>query len=270
MSWAGMLRPGDPFPPALSSRLASLTAESGPPLRRAFGSWSRRYRRFTSNLNSAKIQVDVHPPGHPPDDGVQCVVHWVDAGALRSSDPGSVCAGDGWPVELWDAFTSEIDTLPRGSIAEKLRHFRDSRRHEGNSIVAAWREALRTSVLRPPAEARARGSGWIPVPVTLRSEDETTAAIVSWDPQGQDFPSLSDALRTPETPGHRPDLESQARYYLECTLATLHGVRFARYDRVEDEEYARSPEVCALEDSFHRLERERIADPRFGLLDRFG
>ena len=270
MSWAGILRPNDAFPPALSSRLGGLVAESGPPLRRCFGSWSPRYRRFTSNLNSAKIRVQAIETAPRSARGLQCVIYRVDPRALLSSGPGSVCAGDGWSVELWNAFTSEIDNLPTGSIAEKLRCFQDSRLQGGNPVVAEWREMLRAGGLLPPTERLARGGGWVPVPVPFETADGETVCIVSWDPNGREFRSLSDAIESAEAQRDPPDLVNQARYYLECTLARLHGLRFGPYDAIEDTGFARSPEVLGLRDSLERLERERIADPKFGLLDRFG
>jgi hypothetical protein len=270
MSWAGILRLGDSFPPAVSSRLGTMTAESGPPLRRFFGSWSARYRRFTLNLSSAKIRVQTAERGQHLDGGVECVVHWVDSDAMRNLGPGSVCAGDGWPTELWKAFTAEIGHLPPGSLAERLYSFLDSRLQEGNPIVANWRDTLREGRLRPAAGPLSHRRGWIPIPATLRTEAGSTACIVSWDPKGRDFQSLSSALKSPEAKGDPPDPVSQARYYLECTLAKLHGVRFGRYDAIEDEAFAHSREILRLEDSLTGLEQERVADPKLGLLDRFG
>ena len=268
MSWAGLLRPGDEFPPIIASRLGVLTEESGRPLRRFFGSWSARYRRFTSNLSTARVQAEVAMPGRLPDRGIDCVIHWVAPRALRELGPGSVCAGDGWPSALWKAFTSEIDSLPPGSLAEKLRAFRDGRRQGRTAAVAEWREALREGRPRSPAGAWPAGGGWIPVPATLRTQDGTTTCIVSWDPYGREFPSLSDALRSPDDGREPADLGGQARYYLECTLARLHGVRFGPRDALRDREFARSPEVRKLAAPLRRLERERIASSRFGRLGR--
>src|SRR5579863_3661429 len=98
MSWAGILRPGDEFPSAARSQLAVLTAESGPPLRRHFGRWSGTYRRFTTNLTSAKIVVKALQSGQRPSSGILCVLHWVDRRNMVCSDKGGVCYGDGWPV----------------------------------------------------------------------------------------------------------------------------------------------------------------------------
>jgi hypothetical protein len=270
MSWAGILRPDDVFPAAKMSRLAVLTSESGPPLRRYFGSWSVRYRRFTTNLSSVKIRVDTSLRREPPVKGVECVVHWVDARDMIRSDSGGVCAGDGWPVDLWNGFTSVIDQLPPGTISEKLRSFQDSRLLEQNPVVAHWRATLREEVVSGSTEFSAGRSGLIPVPATLVTEVGTTACIVSWDPNGLGFPSLSDALDSPGALINPPDLVSQARYYLESTLAKLHGIRFGPNDAVEDSRFARTPEVMGLQDSFRELEQQRISNPRFGLLDRFG
>jgi hypothetical protein len=60
-----------------------------------------------------------------------------------------------------------------------------------------------------------------------------------------------------------------ARYYLECTLSKLHGVRFGPDDYIEDKAHARSPEVVELRGPFERLEWRRIVDAKPGLLDRF-
>ena len=68
----------------------------------------------------------------------------------------------------------------------------------------------------------------------------------------------------------RPDPANQAKYYLECTLSKLHGVRFGPDDHVEDPRYEDTTEVRGIGESLERLERQRIADPKFGSLDRFG
>jgi hypothetical protein len=189
---------------------------------------------------------------------------------MLRSDRGGVCAGDGWPVEFWDAFTSVIDHLPPGTISEKLGSFRDSGLQERNPAVAEWRAVLRGGSVRPSNEPSEIGGGWVPVPATLVDTTGTTACIVSWDPKGPAFRSLSDALDSPEAHRAHPDRLSQARYYLECTLGKLHGVRFGPHDAIEDERFAHSPEVLGLEDSLKGLEQERVSDPRRGALDRFG
>lgn len=270
MSWAGMLRPGDEFPRANMSRLAVLRAESGPPLTRYFGSWSTRYRRFTTNLSSARIEVRTVEPGERPGPGIVVIVHWIDANDLRRSDVGGVRAADGWSPELWNAFTSEIDHLPLGTISEKLRSFLDSRRQERDPIVAGWREMVREGATRPSFPATSTVAGWVPVPARLTADTVTTDCIVSWDPQAPAFDSLSDALESPWAVRHPPDRMNQARYFLECELAQLHGVRFGSCDSVDDRRFARSPECSALREAFARLERARISDPERGLLDRFG
>ncbi|MGA7924066.1 MAG: hypothetical protein WCA77_08830 [Thermoplasmata archaeon] len=209
-------------------------------------------------------------PGQSPGRGVQCVIHWVDALIVKSSGPGSVCAGDGWSKELWNAFLSDSDILSGNSLAEKLRSFRDSRRQDDNPLVAEWRAAVRSGRLSPSTNLVDRGGGWIPVPATLWTGGGSTACIVSWDPKGQEFPSLSHAINSPEGRRHPPDPVGQARYYLECTLAKLHGVRFGPEDAIEDEGFAHSPEVRELESPLKNLEQDLIASPGRGRLDRFG
>jgi hypothetical protein len=77
---------------------------------------------------------------------------------------------------------------------------------------------------------------------------------------------MSEAIASSEAT-QRPDLVNQAKYYLECTLAKLHGVKFGKDDYIEDEAYERTTEVLEVGKSFRKLERERIA--KFGPLDRF-
>jgi len=62
MSWAGILRPGNEFAPAVRSQLAIMTSESGPPLKRYFGKWNAAFSRFSTNLTSAKIIVKFCSP----------------------------------------------------------------------------------------------------------------------------------------------------------------------------------------------------------------
>ena len=118
----------------------------------------------------------------------------------------------------------------------------------------------------------ATGYGWLPVPAKLTSdEEESGACILSWSPGGTFYRSLSEALGSPEAARKKPDLANQARYYVECMLGRLHGVSFANQnDLLEDRVYAKRPEVREIRTSLTRLERERIADPALGLLDRFG
>jgi hypothetical protein len=272
MSWTGILRPDDEFPSAARSQLAVLTAESGPPLRRHFGRWSGTYRRFTTNLTSAKIVVKALQSGQRPSGGILCVLHWVDRRNMVRSDKGGVCYGDGWPVKLWDAFVSESGNLPPGTIAEKLRSFAESHLREKQGIVAEWRARLEEGVLVPPEERRAGyamiGENLLPTPATLVTDDGTGECVVSWAPWANAYRSLSEALASSEAREKKPDRASQAKYYLECTLAGLHGVKFRQDDYIEDEAYERTPEFLEVGPSFKKLERELIA--KFGTLDRFG
>jgi hypothetical protein len=291
MSWAGLLRPGDEFPLPRRSRLGVLTAAAvGAAPKRYFGAWSGVYRRFTSNLTSPGIMVTVMPPsGRRPtvegERGIECVVHWVDRRDALRTDAKGVCHGDGWPLALWEAFVSRIDDLPQGSVAKRLRIFAaassTSREEEEREdpVVREWRALLRgASPPLPPARSRL-GPGWVPVPATLLTGSGARTGvgsycILSWSPQrpagAPIFRSLSEALSSSEALRRKPDLQSQARYYLECDLAKLHGVRFGPDDLLEDEVFARTPEVLSLRERLTAAERERIADPRFGLLDRFG
>ncbi len=269
MTWAGILRRGDEFPPAKRSELAVITASSGPPLRRYFGRWSGDYRRFTTNLTSAKIAVRVLQPGERPGDGLLCVVHWVSRGDMLRTDEGGVCHGDGWPVEFWSAFVSQLDSLPPKTVAEKLRSFADSRLQGRNKSVAEWRARLEEGRVIPPGEwPSVIGESLIPTPVELTAGDDRRYCIVSWAPSGQIYRSLSEALASPEAIQKGPDLANQAKYYLECTLARLHGVRFGPNDWIEDPAYERTREVLKLATSFRRSETQRIA--KLGSLDRFG
>jgi hypothetical protein len=259
MSWAGIFRPGDEFPLPRRSQLAAMTAESGPPLRRYLGKWSRAYRRFTTNLSSAKLVVRALEPGRRPDDGIQCVIHWVDRRDMVRSDKGGVCLGDGWPVELWKAFVSELDNLPDGTVAEKLRSFSESNTQEGNAMVVEWRERLKAGSVIPPEGGRpVFGESWLPTPARLDTDDGMTDCIVSWAPSARAYRSMSEAIASSDAI-QKPDLVSQARYYLECTLAKLHGVKFGKDDYIEDEAYERTAEVLEVGRSLRKLEWERIA-----------
>jgi hypothetical protein len=270
MSWAGILRRGDEFPSPKVSQLAVLTAESGVPSRRYFGRWSEAYRRFTTNLTSTNFLVKTLQPGQRPKGGIMCVVHWVDRNDMLRTDKGGVCHGDGWPVELWKAFVSELDRLPPGTVAEKLHSFADSRMQERHTVVAEWRARVNDGVVLPLGEDGLHGLGesLLPVPVKMITPDGPGECIVSWAPQGKVYRSLSEALASPAASRRGPDLENQARYYLECTLAKLHGVRFGRYDSIEDEGYETTGEVLDLQASFRSREARRIA--KFGALDRLG
>ena len=270
MSWAGILRPGNEFAFASKSQLAVMTTESGPPLQRYFGKWDAAFRRFTVNLTSSKIRVVALQPGQRSEKGVMCVLHWVDRRDMVRSDRGSVCYGDGWPTELWEAFTSQLADLPDGSIAEELQRFLDSNLLDENEAVALWRKRVKGGVTVPPEERASIDERWLPVPALLVSAEQPSRCIVSWSP-GADFNrSISDALASRVASPRRSDLTNQAKYYVECTLSRLHGVRFGPDDCVEDLRYEDTKEVLEIRESFEKLERQRIADPKLGLLDRFG
>ena len=271
MSWAGILRPGDEFTPAIKSQLAIITADSDIPLRRYFGKWNSAYNRFTTNFTSPKIKVRAVEPDEEPSDGIQCILHWVDPKDMIRSDKGSVCYGDGWPKELWDLFTSQLDNLPEGTVAEKLRSFLDSSLEGENRFVSLWRKRLRNGTLVGFEEQDKLDKYWLPVPATLIVGAGTTQCIFSWSPGALFYKSLTEALSSAEAIEKRPDPQNQAKYYLECFLAKLHGVKFSsQNDFLDDEEYANRPEVRALEATFTRLEKERILDSRYGRLDRLG
>ena len=270
MSWAGILRPGNEFTPAKKSKLAVLTTDSDIPFRRYFGKWDGVYNRFATNFTSSKIKVEAIAPNEEPSDGIQCILHWVDQKDMIRSDKGSVCYGDGWPKELWDLFTSQLDNLPQGTIAEKLREFLDSNLLEENRFVSLWRSRLRKGTL-VDEQKEDLDRYWLPVPATLIIDREKTQCIFSWSPGALFYESLSEALSSFEAIEKKSDYQNQAKYYLECVLGKLHGVKFdSQDDLLQDEEYAHRPEVKGLQDSFTQLERERISDRRFGRLDCFG
>lgn len=271
MSWAGILRPGDEFTPSVKSQLAVITADSGISLRRYFGKWNVTYNRFSTNLTSSMINVRAIEPDEEPGDGIQCILHWVDQKDIIRSEKGSVCFGDGWPKELWDAFTSELELLPNGTVADKLRSFLDSDLQSENRFVSLWRKRLKNGVLVRFEEQEEIDSYWLPVPATLAIDDVKTHCIFSWSPGALFYRSLSEALSSSQATEKKPNNLNQANYYLECVLAKLHGVKLSSpNDLLEDKEYAKRQEVKALEDSFTRLEKERISDRRFGRLDRLG
>ena len=271
MSWAGILRPGDEFTPARKSQLAVMRAESGPPLKRCFGKWSEAYHRFTTNLTSPRIKVTALNASQKPIDGIPCILHWVDRGDMIRTDRGSVCYGDGWPKELWNAFISELHNLPDGTIAEKFRNFLNSNLQGSNDFVSQWRKRLADAILVLSEEQSEIDQSWLPVPATLVVDGNTSECIVSWSPGAIFYQNLSEALASPEAIRKKPDLVNQAKYYLECVLAKFHGVSFDNpNDFLEDQGYALSPEVQRIQDSFAKLEKERIRDTRFGRLDRFG
>jgi hypothetical protein len=270
MSWAGILRPGDEFPRATRSRLGLMTAVSGTALTRCFGPWSRRYRRFTTNLTSPRIRVELLEPGQAPGEGVQCVVHWVDRRYVLGTGPGTVCAGDGWPEQLWSAFIAKFDELPAGTVAEKLRHFA-TEVDDGSApeALTEWRSRFRSG--EPPRAngASTLGQGWVPIPADLVTPTGTSQCIISWAPTAATYTSLSEALAKPVGLEQPPDLASQARYYVECTLAKLHGVRFGPHDWIEDESFAKRPEVEEATPRLQPFEEEHIASPEFGRLDTY-
>lgn len=270
MSWAGLLRPGDEFGPPRRSRRAVLSAASGPGLRREFGAWSSRYHRFTSNLSSPDLTVRLLDPGEAPGVGVCALVHWVDRATVHGWGPGSVCGADGWPVELWQRFVRERDHLPGRTIAEQLRAFAFGPGPPGPPIVEAWRNRIRPGDRSMTPTDGSLGPGWLPVPASLESPAGSTACIVSWSPSPLRFASLSEALDSPFALEHPPDRTRQAEYYLECVLARLHDVRFGADDRLEDPTYERSTEVRRLIGPWKELEARRIADERWGRLDRRG
>ena len=267
MSWAGILRPRDEFSPSYRSRLAVLTADSGPRLRRYYGAWSGTYRRYTTNVSSPQLHVRALEPGERPGEGIQCILHWVRRNDMIRIGGGSVSHGDGWPEEVWKIFTSELDKLPPGSVCEKLRSFADSRMREDEPAVVEWRALLHGE----PVGGRVStvGRGWIPVPIRLDSAKGTSACVVSWSPRGPSFRSLHEALESHDPVLGGPNLTNQAKYYLECMLAKLHGVTFGPDDAIEDAQFEKSSAFVDLVESYATKERELISNPEFGRLDRY-
>lgn len=270
MSWLGVLRPGDEFSRPVRSRLAVLTAESGPTLARYYGTWSERYRRFTTNVSSPRIAVRQLRTGQEPGPGLHCVLHWVKREDMVGSGPGSACRADAWPTELWQSFTSELSHLPAGTVAEKLRDFAESNLQEQVPIVKQWRAWLHGGEPRGEGSESSTEYGLIPVPATLRTMRTTRACIVSWSPTTRKFRSLSEALESPEGLRRKPDLRNQARYYLECVLAKHHGVRFGTGDSIEDDRFEQSSEYQEIVGGLMESESARLKDPAFGRFDRFG
>jgi hypothetical protein len=269
MSWAGILRPGNEFAPAKKSQIAVITEVSGERVTRSLGNWNSSYRRFTTNFSSPELKVEAVHPGEKTGKGIQCILHWIERSDMIRSDEGGVCYGDGWPKELWDAFISEASTLAGETIAKKLRVFLDSDLKGENRMVAQWRSRVREGVLVPPNEQSEIDKSWLPVPAKLFLDDKESECIFSWSPGASFFHSLSEALASPEARQKKPDLSNQARYYLECTLAKLHGINFDDpNDFLEDRKYALCSEVKEIQDSFSKLELERIS--KFGRLDKFG
>ena len=270
MSWLGVLRPGDEFSRPVRSRLAVLTAESGPTLARYYGTWSEKYRRFTTNVSSPRIAVRQLRTGQEPGPGLHCVLHWVKREDVARSGPGSVCQGDAWPPALWQGFLSALPRLPAGSIAEKLRDFAESDLLSDVPVVRQWRAWLHESAPEGDGSEPSTEYGLIPVPATLRTMRTTRACIVSWSPTTRRFRSLTEALESPEGLRRKPDLGNQARYYLECVLAKHHGVLFGTGDSVEDQRFEQTPEFQKIVNELTGSEIARLADPAYGRFDRFG
>jgi hypothetical protein len=269
MSWAGLLRPGDEFCRAVRSQLAVLESADERSLRRYYGAWSSRYRRFTANLSSPNVRVRVGGPDESREGGTQCILHWVNRLDMLRIDPGGPCQGDGWPVELWQSFTSELDRLAGESLGEKLAGFVTSGVKEDVPIVAEWRALLPGRVKPDGTRAAHLGQGWIPVPARLETPTRTGVCILSWSPSPMQFGSLREALESPAARREHPDLTNQARYYLECMLSRLHGISFGPSDALEDKLLEQSTSVMELKSAYYELERSRIADPAYGRLDRF-
>lgn len=268
MSWAGLLRPGDAFPASYRSRRATVTARRGPPLRRFFGGWSSRYRRFTSNLSTPDLLVTVADPPTAPEEGIEAILHWVSRASLLAEGPGSVAHGDGWPPKLWHAFLAHRDQLGPGSVGEQLHRFAEASVLHDDPLVAEWRQLVRDGVGTGRAAERRLGGGWVPVPAVLDAERGPRVCLVSWSPSPLKFGSLTEALGSAFAEEHDAELESQARYYLECRLAALHGIRFSADDALIDRAFEAGPTVRQLRGEWTALEERRIGDPRYGRLDR--
>lgn len=268
MSWAGILRPGDEFTRPAKSQLCVITAaDTDVRLRRYLGKWDNSYKRFTTNFTTSRINVRAVAPGASSREGIQCILHWLDQKDMIRSE----FYGDGWPKEVWDSFRTELSNLPKGTLAQKLRSFLNSDLREENEFVSLWRKRVRSTALIRLEEQEELDKYWLPVPATLIFNGTSTDCIFSWSPGTIFYGSLIEALSSPEAQEKKPDLENQAKYYLECVLAKLHGVKFdSPSDFIEDKAYVLRPEVKELLASFTKLEKERISDKEFGRLDRFG
>ena len=185
------------------------------------------------------------------------------------TDRGSVCRGDGWPVDLWSGFTSVLDQLPGRSVCERLQTFLRSNLKEEVPIVAEWRRLLQDPSPGGGLRAKLLGTGWIPVPAKLELPFGTSACILSWSASPLRFDSLYDALESEYARRESVDLTNQAKYYMECILARLHGVTFGPNDSIEDKEFERTPVLLNLVNAFTELETRRIADPALGSLSHF-
>lgn len=215
MSWAGILRRGDEFCRPARSQLAVLDSADGPPLRRYYGAGSSRHRRFTSNLSSPNVRVRVGEPGTSRKGGIRCILHWVNRKDMLRIGPGGAGQGDGWPVELWRSFTSELDRLAGASVGEKLSSFVASGLKEDVPIVAEWRALLQRRVESDATRATHVGQGWIPVPARFETSARTSVRTLSWSPSRMRFGSLREDLESADARRLEPDLINQARYFLE-------------------------------------------------------
>lgn len=269
MSWAGILRTGDEFCRPRRARIATLASAAGPPLERYFGAWSTKYRRFTSNLSTPAVVARPVEADAGPSEGIQCILHWIDRADVLRLGPGGVCEGDGWPVELWRTFIANLDRLPEGTVGERLQEFLESDLASDVPVVMAWRSLILGPREFTPMESSME-QGWVPVPIPLRSASGPRACLLSWSASRMRYDSLEEALHSPEADLRHPEIHHQAAYYLECTLAKLHGVRFGPRDFIEDERFAKRPTVAGLSGTLSELELRRIADPNFGPLSRFG
>ena len=267
MSWCGLLRPGDAFCPSVRSERVVLVSRTGPPLRRQYGAWSSRYRRFTANLSSPDLTVRAADRSRDLA-GVDAILHWVRRSDARESGPGTVCGGDGWPVDLWRRFTKASDRRGPGGVAEQLAEYAASTLDGSEPIVRVWRESLRTDPLAAARPADRRGAGWFPVPAGLEVEGGPTRCLVSWSPSAARFRSVREALDSGDADATPPDLRRQAEYHVEAVLGGLHGVRFGRIDAFRDPEYERTPLVANLLRTYRAREARAVSDPALGRLDR--
>jgi hypothetical protein len=248
-----------------------MTGAEGTDLERHFGQWSTRYRRYTSNLTSPRIHVRVLADGEEPTAGIQCIVHWVPRAAMLSTGAGSICQGDGWPVALWRQLTSRIHGRGEATIAARLRALAMDTADTSDDPVTAWRVAITRGEVDTTSAERAFEGRWIPVPADLSVGEERSACIVSWSPTAPFFPSLSEAIRSgTRSNGQQVDLLSQAAYYLECTLATLHGVRFGADDHILDRQYEGTPELAQMRPLFQARELQYVQNSAFGNLSQHG
>ena len=137
-------------------------------------------------------------------------------------------------------------------------------------MVAGWRLLIRGKPEEAALPDSSTGLGWVPVPVTVQVDSGDEIGILSWSGSSMRYPSLHEALRSHDAERLRPDLSSQATYYMECTLARLHGVQFGSTDYIVDEPFERGPALATLASSMIEQESRRIADSAFGLLSKLG